>query len=359
VKTFETTEKFLQALDQRPEIKNAFTTFDPNFPQYLLNVDYDKAAQLGVSVQTAMEELQNMIGSFYTSNFIRFGQMYKVMIQASPEYRNEPKDVLKLYVKNSRGEMVPYSGFLTLERVFGPEQLMRYNMFTSALINGEPAPGYSSGEAIAAVEETAREVLPRGFTYDWSGVTREEIKSGNQTLTIFLICLLFVYLILAAQYESYWLPFTIILSLPAGVFGSYLFLWIGGLENNVYAQVALVMLIGLLGKNAILIVEFAIQKREEGLSALASAIEGARSRLRPILMTSFAFVAGMIPLCLAGGAGEIGNRSIGMTAAGGMLVGTAFGVFLVPGLYVVIDSLSTRLKTSPDKITVREKEHAL
>lgn len=359
VNTFETTEKFLTALNERPEIANAFTSFDPNFPQYLLMVDHEKAAQLGVSVQTAMEELQNMVGSFYTSNFIRFGQMYKVMIQTSPEYRSEPKDILNLYVKSASGEMVPFSSFLALERVFGPEQLMRYNMFTASMINGEPAPGFSSGEAIAAVEETAQAVLPRGFTFEWSGVTREEIKSGNQTIAIFLICLLFVYLILAAQYESYWLPLTIILSLPAGVFGSYLFLWLGGLQNNIYAQVALVMLIGLLGKNAILIVEFAIQKRRVGASIIEAAVEGAKVRLRPILMTSFAFVAGMIPLCLAGGAGEIGNRSIGMTAAGGMLIGTVFGVFLVPGLYVLIESIASGLKKRPAAIAVQGKEQVV
>jgi HAE1 family hydrophobic/amphiphilic exporter-1 len=233
---------------------------------------------------------------------------------------------------------------MTLERVYGPEQLTRYNMFTSSMINGEPAPGYSSGDAIAAVEETAGRILPRGYTFDWSGVTREEIKSGNQTLAVFLVCLFFVYLLLAAQYESYILPFAIVLSMPAGIFGSYLFLWATGLENNVYAQVALVMLIGLLAKNAILIVEFAIQRRKEGATILQAAIEGSVSRLRPILMTSFAFVAGLIPLCIATGAGAIGNRSIGTAAAGGMITGTLFGIFLVPGLYVIFESFATKIR---------------
>lgn len=342
--TADITSRFVQAINERPEIRNAFTNFDPNFPQYLLHVDHDKAIQLGVSVKNAMDALQTLVGSFYASNFIRFGQMYKVMIQTDPDYRSKPADVLKLFVKSDNGEMIPFSSFLTLERVYGPEQLTRYNMFTSSMINGEPAPGYSSGDAIRAVEEVAEDILPRGYTFDWSGVTREEIKSGNQTLVIFLICLFFVYMLLAAQYESYLLPMAIILSLPAGIFGSYLALLLTGLENNIYAQVALVMLIGLLGKNAILIIEFAIHRRNEGASIISAAVEGAVSRLRPILMTSLAFVAGLIPLCIATGAGAIGNRSIGTAAAGGMITGTLFGIFLVPGLYVIFEGFATYLK---------------
>lgn len=338
------TSDFVDVLNKRPEIQNAFTNFDPNFPQYLLHVDHDKAIQLGVSVKEAMEALQTLVGSFYASNFVRFGQMYKVMVQTDPGYRSAPTDVLKLYVKNDKGEMIPFSNFITLERVFGPEQLTRYNMFSASMINGEPAPGYSSGDAIRAVEETAEVHLPRGYTIDWSGVTREEINSGDQTLAIFLICIFFVYMLLAAQYESYLLPLVVILSLPAGIFGSYLALLVTGLDNNIYAQVALVMLIGLLGKNAILIVEFAIQKRNEGSSILEAAITGGVSRLRPILMTSFAFIAGLVPLCIATGAGAIGNRSIGTAAAGGMLTGTLFGIFLVPGLYVIFESLASYLK---------------
>jgi HAE1 family hydrophobic/amphiphilic exporter-1 len=341
MKTAQVTEEFIKALNERPEIQNTFTSFDPNFPQYLLHIDYDKATQLGVSVKNAMDALQTMVGSFYTSNFIRFGQMYKVMLQTGPDFRSQPRDVLKLYVKNDQNEMVPFSSFMTLERTFGPEQLTRYNMFTSSMINGEPSPGFSSGDAIAAVEETAASMLPKGYTFDWSGVSREEVKAGNQALIIFMICLFFVYLLLAAQYESYLLPLAVILSLPAGVFGSYLFLTFAGLENNIYAQVALVMLIGLLGKNAILIVEVAIQRRQQGTSILQSAVEGACSRLRPILMTSLAFVAGLLPLCMATGAGAIGNRSIGMAAAGGMIMGTLFGLILIPGLYVILESLAS------------------
>jgi len=287
--------------------------------------------------------LQSYVGSFYSSNFIRFGQMYKVMIQASPEYRTSPESILSMYAKNSEGQMVPYSNFLTLERVYGPEQLTRYNMFTSALITGDAAEGFSSGDAIKAVEEVAAD-LPRGFDFEWSGITREQIASGNQAVYVFLLCLVFVYLLLAAQYESYFLPLPVILSLPAGIFGSFLFLKLTGLENNIYAQVSLVMLIGLLGKNAILIIEIAIQNRQKGLSILQSAINGGVERLRPILMTSFAFISGLIPLTIASGAGAIGNRTIGTAAAGGMLIGTIVGVFLIPGLYVVFETMATKFK---------------
>lgn len=344
-RTGETISDFVAALNSRPELKEVFTNFDPNFPQYLLRVDHDKAAKLGVSVEESMETLQSYIGSFYSSNFIRFGQMYKVMLQALPEYRTNPESLLRMYTKNNQGEMVPYSNFVTLERVYGPEQITRYNMFISAMINGDAADGYSSGDAIVAVEETALSTLPRGFDIDWSGITREQIASGNQAIYIFLICLVFVYLLLAAQYESYLLPFPVILSLPAGVFGSFLLLKLTGLENNIYAQVSLIMLIGLLGKNAILIIEIAVQSRQKGMGVLESAVNGAVERLRPILMTSFAFISGLIPLTIASGAGAIGNRTIGTAAAGGMLIGTLVGIILIPGLYYVFESLSVYLKT--------------
>jgi HAE1 family hydrophobic/amphiphilic exporter-1 len=336
------TNKLVAAVQKAPEIGSAFTSFDASFPQYLIHVDQEIAAKKGVTIDNAMSTLQTLLGSYYASNFIRFGQMYRVMVQASPTYRTRPEDVLALYVKNDRGEMVPFSTFVRLERVYGPEQMTRYNMYTSAMINGTPAPGYSSGDAIKAVERVAREVLPRGYRHEWSGVTREEIESGHQALYIFGICLVFVYLLLAAQYESFLLPLPVILSLPTGLFGSFLLLKLVGLENNIYAQVALVMLIGLLGKNAILIVEFAIQRRKAGVSVLEAAVEGATSRLRPILMTSLAFIAGLIPLCVASGAGALGNRSIGTAAAGGMLTGTVFGLFLIPGLYVLFASLAER-----------------
>lgn len=346
--TIENTDKitkdFVKKLNEAPELQNNFTSFDATFPQYMINVDYDMAAKKGVSVDNAMSTLQTMLGSYYATNFIRFSQMYKVMVQASPEHRDTPESILNLYLKNDKGEMVPFSTFITIEKVYGPEVLTRYNMYMSAMINGEPADGYSSGDAIAAVERVAKETLPRGFDIEWSGMTREEILSGNQTVYIFAICLLFVYLLLAAQYESFLLPMPVLLSLPMGIFGSYIALVMMGLDNNIYAQVALVMLIGLLAKNAILIVEFAVARNKQGFDIVPAAIEGARQRLRPILMTSFAFVAGLIPLCIASGAGAIGNRSIGTAAAGGMLIGTIFGLVVIPGLYIFFAKLENKKK---------------
>ncbi len=349
--TAEILDDFINGLNQQEELRDVFSGFDPSFPQYLLRVDHDKAAKLGISVHESMETLQSYIGSFYSSNFIRFGQMYKVMIQASPEYRANPESLLNMYAKNERGEMVPYGNFVILERVYGPEQITRYNMFNSAMINGDAAEGYSSGDAIKAVEEVAQRVLPRGFDIDWSGITREQIASGNQAVAIFMVCLVFVYLLLAAQYESYLLPMPVILSLPAGVFGAFLLLKLTGLENNIYAQVSLIMLIGLLGKNAILIIEIAVQARGRGMDIIASAIHGARERLRPILMTSFAFICGLLPLTLASGAGAIGNRTIGTAAAGGMFIGTLVGIFLVPGLFVVFESLADYIKNGRKKVS--------
>ncbi|MBN8576430.1 MAG: efflux RND transporter permease subunit [Cytophagales bacterium] len=348
-KTATVANQFIEALKLRPEIADAFTNFNATFPQYLIHIDQDIAAQKGVTIDNAMNNLQVLVGSYYTSNFLRFGQMYKVMVQADPAFRTAPEDILKMLVKNSQGEMVPYSAFTKLERVYGPEQLTRYNMFTAAMINGDAAAGYSSGDAVSAIEAVAN-TLPQGYAIEWSGMTREEVLAGNQAIYIFIICLVFVYLLLAAQYESFLLPLPVILSLPAGVFGSFLFLYLFGLQNNIYAQVALVMLIGLLGKNAILIIEVAHNhEKEEGRTFVDAALEGARSRLRPILMTSFAFIAGLIPLCIASGAGAMGNRSIGTAAAGGMLIGTVFGLLVIPGLYVLFSSLAQKQKK--EKVT--------
>jgi hydrophobe/amphiphile efflux-1 (HAE1) family protein len=326
-------DKFLTALKNHEAIAGANTSFDPNFPQYVIHIDQEMAAKQGVSVENAMNTLQTLLGSYYATNFIRFEQMYKVMLQALPQYRANPEDVLKLYVKNDKGEMVPYSNFIRMEKVFGPEQITRYNMYTAAMINGDAATGFSSGQAINAIQQVADSVLPKGYTYEWSGMTREQIISGNQAVYIFAVCLVFVYLLLAAQYESFLLPLAVILSLPAGIAGAFALLLAMGLENNIYAQVALIMLIGLLAKNAILIVEVAVQRHRAGVRVIEAAREGAVSRLRPILMTSFAFIAGLIPLCIANGAGAMGNRSIGNAAAGGMMAGTIFGIFLIPGLY--------------------------
>ena len=346
--THRVTQRLVAALNKTPAIEGTFSGFNPNFPQYLIHLDADLAAKKGVTVATAMSTLQTLMGSKYASNFIRFGQMYRVMVQALPGFRTQPEDVLKLYVKNDRAEMVPFATFLRLERVYGPEQLTRYNMYTSATLNGDAAPGFSSGDAVQTIQEVAAKELPRGYSYEWSGMTREQIISGNQALYAFGVVLLFVYLLLAAQYESFALPLPVILSLPTGIFGAFLALKLLGLENNIYAQVSLVMLVGLLGKNAILIIEFAVLRRRQGASVLDAAVEGARSRLRPILMTSFAFVAGMIPLCIASGAGAVGNRSIGTAAAGGMLIGTLFGVVLIPGLYVLF-SRDKKQPASPDQ----------
>jgi HAE1 family hydrophobic/amphiphilic exporter-1 len=338
----QTVKQFVVDLKARPEIGSAFSIFDASYPQYLLRIDKDKAAQKGVTVNNAMSSLQTLLGSEYATNFIRFGQMYKVMIQALPEYRSKPEDVLKMSVKNDQGEMVSLASFTTIEKVYGVDQITRYNMYPSAELNGEANAGYSSGSAISAIQEVAKTKLPKGYEIDWAGITRDEVATGNEAIFIFLICLIFVYLLLAAQYESLLLPLPVILSLPTGVFGAFFFLWLLGLENNIYAQVSIIMLIGLLGKNAILIIEFASMKQNQGASPVDAAIEATKLRLRPILMTSFAFVAGLIPLMFASGAGAIGNKTIGSSAAGGMLFGTIFGLIVIPGLYVIFASISKR-----------------
>jgi len=338
----EVSQAFTKELNKRPELTSVFTFYNASFPQYILRVDNEKAQQKGITIDNAMNNLSTLIGSNYASSFIKFDRQYKVMVQALPEYRALPQDILKLYVKNDRGEMVPYSAFMTVDKVYGLEEITRHNMYNSSEVSGGAAPGYSSGAAIAAITEVAKNKLPRGFGIDWAGISKDEVGQGNQAIYIFLICLIFVYLLLAAQYESFILPFPIILSLPTGIFGAFFFLIVLGLENNIYAQVAMVMLIGLLGKNAVLIVEFAVQKHRAGMTVFQAAIAGASIRLRPILMTSFAFIAGLIPLVFATGPGSIGNRTIGAAAAGGMLFGTIFGVIIIPGLYYIFARISER-----------------
>ena len=345
----EVANQFVADLAKRPEISNVFTTFNAKFPQFLLKMDVDKAAQMGVTADNAMSSLQTLIGSEYATNFIRFGQMYRVMVQSLPMYRAQPDDLLKLYVKNDQGNLVPYSSFMSIEKIYGPEQVSRYNMYTSAMINGQPTSGYSSGQAIAAIKEVAAASLPKGFGYDWAGSSRDQANSGNQAIFIFLLCLAFVYLLLSAQYESFLLPLSVILSLPSGIFGAFAFLAAMGLENNIYAQVAMIMLIGILGKNAILIVEFASLRHSQGSSVFSAAVEGATLRLRPILMTSLAFIAGLIPLMIATGAGKIGNNTIGAAAAGGMVFGTFFGLILTPGLYVLFAKIEEKIKRREPK----------
>ncbi|WP_231424062.1 MULTISPECIES: efflux RND transporter permease subunit [Pedobacter] len=345
---------FVKELNKRKELSSVFTFYSASFPQYMLNVDNDIAQQKGVSIDNAMNTLSTFVGSNYETSFIKYDRQYKVIVQALPQYRALPEDILKLSVKNDRDEMVPFSAFIKMQRVYGLSEITRHNMYNASEISGQSAPGYSSGEAINAITEVAAKTLPRGFGIDWAGISKDQVSRGNGAIYIFLICLGFVYLVLAAQYESFILPLSVILSLPAGIFGAFLFLKILGLENNIYAQVAMVMLIGLLGKNAVLIVEFAAQRHSQGLTIFKAAMEGAMVRFRPILMTSFAFIAGLIPLMIASGPGKIGNRTIGSAAAGGMLFGTIFGVIIIPGLYFIFGTIAAK-----HKLIKIEEEHPL
>ncbi|MFN3136946.1 MAG: efflux RND transporter permease subunit [Allomuricauda sp.] len=331
---------FMDALRERKELAGLFTFYAANYPQYELKINNKAAMQKGVSIGKAMENLNILIGSTYEQGFIRFGRFFKVYTQAAPEYRSMPSDLEKLFVKNEEGEMVPYSAFMSMEKRLGPNEITRYNLYNSAAIRGLPASGFTSGDAIKAIEEVAEQTLPRGYDIAWEGLSYDEAQRGNESLYIFIVVLIFVYLVLAAQYESFLLPLAVILSLPVGIFGSFFLLKAMGLANDVYAQIGIIMLVGLLGKNAVLIVEFAVQKRREGSNIRDAAIEGARQRFRPILMTSFAFIAGLIPLVIATGAGAIGNKTIGGSAMGGMIVGTIFGVLLIPGLYYVFAKMA-------------------
>ena len=342
-------DDFMEALKKRKELTGLFTFYSANYPQYDLMIDNQAAMQKGVSIGKAMDNLSILIGSTYELGFIRFGNFFKVYVQASPEYRALPDDLLKLYVKNNRDEMVPYSAFMSIKKSHGLNEITRYNMYNSSAIRGEPSAGYSSGEAIKIIQEVADKTLPRGYGIDWEGLSKDEASRGNEAIYIFMVVLLFVYFILAAQYESFILPLAVILSLPAGVFGSFLLIKVMGLANDIYAQVGLVMLVGLLGKNAVLIVEFAAQKHRAGMTVYRAAIEGARTRFRPILMTSLAFIAGLIPLVVATGPGAIGNRTIGSASLGGMLIGTVFGVIIIPGLYYTFGKIAAKRKLIKDE----------
>jgi HAE1 family hydrophobic/amphiphilic exporter-1 len=332
--------EFMEALHKRKELTGLFTFFAANYPQYELIIDNELAMQKGVSIGKAMDNLDILIGSTYEQGFVRFRTFFKVYTQAAPEYRKYPSDILNLFIKNDRGEMVPYSAFMTMKKTQGPNEITRFNLYISSSIRGIPAPGYTSGDAINAIREVAAQTLPRGYDIAWEGLSFDEANRGNEALYIFIVVLIFVYLVLAAQYESFIIPLAVLLSLPAGIFGSFLLLKLLGLANDIYAQIGLIMLVGLLGKNAVLIVEFAVQKNQQGATILEAAIEGAKVRFRPILMTSFAFIAGLIPLVVATGPGAIGNRTIGSSALGGMLLGTIFGVIIVPGLYYIFGTLA-------------------
>lgn len=340
----EIAQQFLGALNQRPEMQYAMTSFNTRFPQFKVDVNVAKCMQSGISTSTVLSALQGYIGGYYASDFNRFGKQYRVMLQADASYRGNPDDLNNIKVRTGNGEMAPITSFITLSRVYGPENITRFNMYTSITVNSAPNVGFSSGDAIKAVHEVAEQTLPPGYTYEFSGITREEISSGNQTIFIFILCVIFVYFLLAAQYESYMLPLSILISLPIGISGSFLFAKIMGVENNIYLQISLIMLIGLLAKNAILIVEFALQRRLAGMSIIQSAVEGATARLRPILMTSFAFIFGLIPLVIGGGVGANGNRSIGVGAVGGMLVGTLIGILIIPAMYVVFQTIQEKIK---------------
>ena len=340
----EVSNDFVKELSKRPELSSVFSFYNANYPQYLIKIDNDIAQQKGVTLDNALNTLSVLVGSTYETNFIKYDRQYKIIVQATPESRALPEDIMKLYVKNNRDEMVPFSAFMHMEKVYGLNDITRHNMYNAAEISGQAANGYSSGAAIKTIQEVAAKTLPRGYGIDWAGISADEVGRGNEAIFIFLICLLFVYLVLAAQYESFIIPFAVILSLPVGIFGSFLLLKLFGLENNIYAQVAFIMLIGLLGKNAVLIVEFAIQKHKAGATVLEAALEGSKVRFRPILMTSFAFIAGLIPLVFASGPGKIGNRTIGTAAAGGMLLGTIIGVIIIPGLYYIFGRISERTK---------------
>lgn len=342
------TQEFLGQLMQRPEILYAQSSFNTHYPQYEIMLDAPKAKEAGVSISSIFATLQGYIGGFYAADFSRFGKQYRVYVQALPEDRATTGDLNAIFVRNARGEMAPITEFVTLKRVYGPQAVTRFNLFNSANVNGASAPGYSSGDAIRAVQEVSATALPNNYTVDFSGLTREEIAAGNQTTFIVILSILFVYFLLAAQYESYLLPFSVLLSLPVGIMGAYLSTKFAGLEVNVYFQIALIMLIGLLAKNAILIVEFAIQRRRAGFTIVDAALDGAKVRLRPILMTSFAFIIGLLPLVFAGGIGAVGNRSIGTGAVGGLLVGTVLGVFVVPLLYILFEWLQEKISGKPE-----------
>lgn len=345
----EVTDKFMEALGKRKEVKGLFTFFANNYPQYEIIIDNDVAMQKGVSIRDAMDNLSIVIGSTWEQGFVRFGQFYKVYVQAAPQFRRFPEDLATMFVRNDAGEMVPYSAFMRINKRQGLNEISRYNLYPTAPIQGAPAAGFSSGEAIAAIRQVAAETLPRGYDIDWQGLSFDEARAGNTSFYIFIIVVIFVYMVLVGQYESFILPLAVITSLPIGVFGSFFALRAMGLANDVYCQIGMIMLVGLLGKNAILIIEFAIQRRQQGVSIREAGIEGGRLRFRPILMTSFAFIAGLIPLVRATGPGAIGNRTIGTTAAGGMLLGTVIGVLVIPGLYYLFAKISDGKKLIRDE----------
>ena len=337
-------QNFLEKLNERPEIATARTSFNPNYPQYMVDIDVAKCKEAGLTPNMLLTTLQGYYGGMYASNFNRFGKLYRVMIQADANFRVNPETLNQIMVRNGN-EMAPITQFITLRKIYGPDNIKRFNMFTAMSVNGSPADGYSSGQAIQAIQEVAAETLPTGYGFEYSGMTREEQNSSSGTTAmIFLLCLVFVYLLLSAQYESYILPWVVILSIPFGLMGSFIFAKFMGVENNIYLQISLIMLIGLLAKNAILITEFALERRQSGMSIVSAAVLGASARLRPILMTSLALVIGLLPLMFASGVGANGNSTLGTGAIGGMFIGMICQIFVVPALFVAFQYLQEKIK---------------
>jgi HAE1 family hydrophobic/amphiphilic exporter-1 len=353
------TNQLIAALNERPEISRAYTNFSLKYPQYRIDVDAALCKRRGVSPADVLAAISGYVGGTYASNFVRFTKLYRVMVQASPEYRLNTESLNNIFVRNASGEMSPVSQYLTLTRVYGSETLSRFNLFPSIQVGGTAAEGYSSGQAIAAIRQTAAQVLPEGYGYEFGGMTREEASSQNTSTLVFIVCIVFIYLILCALYESLFIPMAVILSVPFGLAGSFLFAHLWGLENNIYMQTGLIMLIGLLSKTAILLTEYASTRRRQGMGIVAAALDAAAVRLRPILMTSLTMIFGMLPLMFASGAGANGSRTVGVGTVGGMLIGTLGLLFVVPALFVLFQRLQERFKPvnfqpSDDPLIVEE-----
>ena len=337
------TNRLISALNQRPEISRAFTNFSMSYPQYRIDVDAALCKRRGVSPSDVLSALQGYVGGIYASNFVRFTKLYRVMVQASPEFRLDTESLNNIFVRTSTGDMSPIGQYVNLTRIYGSETLSRFNLFPSISVSGTQADGYSTGQAIQAIRQTAAEVLPEGYGYDFGGMTREEAEAANTTTTVFILCIVFIYLILCALYESLFVPLAVILSVPFGLAGSFIFARLWGIENNIYMQTGLIMLIGLLAKTAILLTEYASERRRQGMSIAAAALSAAAVRLRPILMTSMTMVFGLLPLALATGVGANGNRSLGVGTIGGMFVGTIALLFIVPALFIVFQAIEERI----------------
>ena len=343
-KFYNITKNFLAELNKRPEVQQAMTSYNPNYPQYMVDVDVAKTKQAGISPKVVLSVMQGYYGGLYASNFNAYGKLFRVMVQGDVASRMTPEGLTRIYVRTASGEMAPVSEFVTLRKVFGPSNINRFNLFTAINVSVNANDGYSSGQVMKAIEEVAQKNLPDGYGYEYSGLSRSEAESSNSTALIFALCLVFVYLILSAQYESYILPLAVVLSIPFGLAGAFAFTNLFGHNNDIYMQISLIMLIGLLAKNAILIVQFALERRQTGMAIKYASILGAAARLRPILMTSLAMVIGLLPLMFASGVGKNGNQTLGAAAVGGMLIGTLVQIFIVPALFAVFEWLQEKYR---------------